>query len=72
MSARCDRDICMRHCQEEATHYIRHSDGVRAVQPYSNADGTRSPLALCENHAMEFVEIYATLYLQMEPIEVEL
>ena len=72
MSERCHHDVCMRHCQNEATHHIRHRDGTLAEQPYSNADGTRPPLTLCEKHAIEFVEIYATLYLQMEPIGAEL
>ena len=45
-------------CGERATHNIRCGDGVILVQPFSNADGTRSSLELCERHAEELVAKY--------------
>jgi len=58
------------HCDAPATHHIRCSDGKLVKQPYSNADGTRSLLALCEKHALEFMELNAATGLRWttEPI----
>ena len=45
-------------CGARATHNIRCGDGVILVQPFSNADGTRSELVLCERHAEKLVKKY--------------
>jgi len=57
-------------CTSPATHNIRCGDSVLLKQPYSNPDGTRPPLALCEKHALEFMELNAApdLHWTMEPI----
>jgi len=60
-------------CNTHGTHNIRCGDGKLVAYSYSNADGTRSPMALCEEHALWLVELYGKLGYEwsMEPIEGE-